>query len=81
MRPGARWAGGHCFGDSDGGAYRFLDEPKTIRRLIGINARGDILTEDAKLDIAFCVLDREIAGKPERVNTDPSLLRASSRRH
>lgn len=31
-----------CFGDSGGGAYRFLDEAKTIRRMFGVNAQGDI---------------------------------------
>lgn len=36
-----------CFGDSGGGAYRFLDEAKTIRRLFGVNARGDISTISA----------------------------------
>jgi len=33
-----------CSGDSGGGAYHFLDDGKTIRRLVGVNAQGDVHT-------------------------------------
>jgi hypothetical protein len=33
-----------CFGDSGGGAFKYLDDRKTVRRLIGVNAQGDIDT-------------------------------------
>jgi hypothetical protein len=36
-----------CFGDSGGGAYRFLDNAKTVRRLFGVNVRGDISSVSA----------------------------------
>ena len=33
-----------CFGDSGGGAYNFTNPAETIRRLFGVNSRGDIST-------------------------------------
>jgi hypothetical protein len=33
-----------CFGDSGGGAFRSLDGGKIVRRLVGVNAQGDIET-------------------------------------
>ena len=36
---------------------------------------------EQKLDIALCLLEKEIAGKPERINTNSGLLRGSPKIH
>ena len=48
-KPYIRTEGGAavCFGDSGGGAYRYLDEGKNVRRLVGVNARGNIATKSS----------------------------------
>lgn len=67
----------HCLGEEKSGKVFWNND--------GFNkitcATQQASFDDQKLDIALCLLDREIAGKPERVNTDSGLLRNSTKIH
>lgn len=67
----------HCLGEERTGKIEWNNGG--FNKIVCQTQAGPL--EDQKLKIALCLLDKEVAGKPERVNSDARLLRVNTTVH